>query len=238
MKKLLVSDYDNTLYKDDQSIKENIKRIEEFRRLGNLFVVATGRTYEDFLKKVILYDIKYDYLILSQGSVILNKDNEVVKYYILDSSIVRKIIEDVKDYSTVKSIDVSNLNNRGVEITNEEVITKISIVLSDLSEAQTIKEKLNSKYQGIRVYILTNKTHCIEIISKETSKREGIKFIAGIEKIDHENIFVIGDANNDLEMIKEFSGYGVTNSEEIIKPYVKKIYPNVYNLIDDILNRG
>ena len=40
MKKVLISDYDGTIYQDDITTKENIKAINRFRK-NNIFAVAT-----------------------------------------------------------------------------------------------------------------------------------------------------------------------------------------------------
>ena len=37
LKKLLVADYDNTLYTDEISLLKNINKIKEFRKLGKLY---------------------------------------------------------------------------------------------------------------------------------------------------------------------------------------------------------
>ena len=49
--KVLVSDYDKTFYVNEFDIKKNIKTVQEFRNLGNIFIIATGRSYLDFKKK-------------------------------------------------------------------------------------------------------------------------------------------------------------------------------------------
>ena len=64
MKKILVSDYDNTFYINEYDIKNNIQNVEKFRNKDNIFVIATGRSYYDFNKKLKEYPIKYDYLII------------------------------------------------------------------------------------------------------------------------------------------------------------------------------
>ena len=60
-KKILISDYDRTFYLNDNDMEKNKIAIKEFREKGNLFVIATGRSYFDFRNKAILYNIDYDY---------------------------------------------------------------------------------------------------------------------------------------------------------------------------------
>ena len=44
MKKFLISDYDGTFHTDDESMKKNIEKVKEFRKSGNIFAIATGRS--------------------------------------------------------------------------------------------------------------------------------------------------------------------------------------------------
>ena len=45
LKKVLVSDYDQTFYINDEDIEKNKLAVSEFRKEGNIFVIATGRSY-------------------------------------------------------------------------------------------------------------------------------------------------------------------------------------------------
>ena len=51
MKKILVSDYDQTFYIGDEDIEKNKIAVNRFRNKGNIFIIATGRSYEDFMGK-------------------------------------------------------------------------------------------------------------------------------------------------------------------------------------------
>lgn len=73
MSKIIFSDYDGTLDTSENDIAKNIEAIQKFRNNGNLFVVATGRSYLDLKRKLNLYPIPFDYLIVNHGGVILDK---------------------------------------------------------------------------------------------------------------------------------------------------------------------
>lgn len=53
MSKLLVSDYDKIFYLNDYDIKKNKSYVNKFINLGNMFVIAKGRSYQDFHEKLI-----------------------------------------------------------------------------------------------------------------------------------------------------------------------------------------
>src|SRR5699024_6898042 len=92
LKKLLVSDYDGTFYINDLDIKKTIGNINNFRKLNNLFVIATGRSYIDLKEKIDRYKIPYDYLILNHGALLLSKELTVIKSFFLDEEQVKSII--------------------------------------------------------------------------------------------------------------------------------------------------
>ena len=52
MKKILVSDYDQTFYLNDEDIEKNKTSVKKFRDKGNIFIFATGRSYMDFMKRM------------------------------------------------------------------------------------------------------------------------------------------------------------------------------------------
>ena len=54
--KILICDYDQTLYLNDEDMDKNKIAIKKFREKGNIFVIATGRSYFDFHNKVDLYN--------------------------------------------------------------------------------------------------------------------------------------------------------------------------------------
>ena len=59
--KLLVSDFDGTLFIDYPSLEKNIHAIQRFREEGNLFVINSGRNYTSLMKEIKQYqmDLKY-----------------------------------------------------------------------------------------------------------------------------------------------------------------------------------
>ena len=93
MKKLLVSDYDQTFYLDDFDIEKNKKAVTKFKSKKNIFVIATGRSYYDFYNKQKKYNFNFDYAILNHGTTIINKNGKVLT----NISINNDIIEDIKE---------------------------------------------------------------------------------------------------------------------------------------------
>ena len=90
-KKIIVSDYDGTFHVNEIDIVNNVKMVSEFRKEGNVFIIATGNNLETFKKVVQKYKIPYDYLILDQGSCIVDKEGNIIKTNYIDEK-TKKII--------------------------------------------------------------------------------------------------------------------------------------------------
>lgn len=88
MAKILVSDYDQIFYINDEDIEKNKKTVDKFRNFNNLFVFATGRSYFDFYTVVSIYKLKYDYAILNHGTTIIDKENNVLRNIFIPKKIL------------------------------------------------------------------------------------------------------------------------------------------------------
>lgn len=235
MKKILFSDFDSTLYVNKDIPKENIDAINSFRERGNLFVIATGRSFVDLERKLEVYPINFDYLIIGHGSVILNRNKEVIKAFTIDSTTTKMVIDSLDEFK-LNIIDyiLFDCYRSHVDI-NSNQITKIMIRVKDLDNARKISVYLNNKYNRIiKSYVIVNSI-LVEVTSANTDKSEAIKEVIRIENVDKSNVYTIGDASNDLEMIRDYNGFGMVNSEQEVKDAAKKLYNNVYDLINDII---
>ena len=229
----MVSDYDNTFYINEYDIKNNIQNVEKFRNKDNIFVIATGRSYYDFNKKLKEYPIKYDYLIINQVATILDLDENIIEKYIIDENIKDAIIQDLELYNQDTMFACSVLASRvSIESSN---ITKIHKRFETIEEAKKMNNIINNKYSSHIISYLIPSNNAIEIISAKTNKANAIDKIANIENVDKQNIFTIGDSYNDIEMIKNFNGFCVSNAEKEVKNISIKEYQSVSELINEIL---
>ena len=233
MKKMLVSDYDGTFYTDEDNVKLNVEEVEKFRRLNNLFVIATGRSYYDFGKKKKKYDIKYDYLVINHGATILNKEEETISNYVIDENVKLDLVKelDLQDQETMFAC--SGLESR-VSIKNKN-ITKINKKYRTLEEAKEINDYINKKYKDkVESYLLPT-SNAVEVISAKTNKAKAVQELSNLENIKQENVYTIGDSYNDVEMVEKFNGYAMENAKEEVKKVSKGECSSVSNLIKKII---
>lgn len=233
MKKVLVSDYDRTFYLNDEDIENNKKVLLDFKKNGNIFILATGRSFFDFKKVVTKYNIYYDFAIINHGATILNEKDEVLYESHIDNNIINKLIIDLKLKDTINNFFCSKLESR-VSM-NHNDITKINLEYRDEKIAKNINNVLNKKYyEYINTYMIGPSK--IEIVSKDSSKLKAIMFLEDANSFKKENIYTIGDGNSDIEMINYYNGYCMKNSVDDLKKYSIKEYNSVSDLISDILN--
>lgn len=231
-KKILVSDYDRTFYVNDEDIEKNKIAVNKFRKKGNLFVIATGRSYMDFKNKVDLYNFDYDYVIINHGATILDKENNVFANFYIKNEIIDNIKNDLQLEKSTKRFCCSKLESR-VNFDHKD-LTKINVKYSSKEEAVDINKKIKDKYSDfVNSYYIPENS--IEIISNVINKSKAIDILLKELDLPSEEVYTIGDGYSDIEMIKDFKGYAMIDSVEELKSIAKKEYKSVSELINEIM---
>lgn len=232
MKKIIVSDYDKTFYINDEDIEKNKKIINEFMEEGNLFVIATGRSFFDFKNKVEAYNLKYNYVILNHGATILDNNDNIIYNFSIDNKIIKDIERDLSLEKSVKNFCCSELESR-VDFKHND-LTKINVKYNEEIDAIKINELINTKYvQYVNSYYIGKNS--IEIISNKTNKSKAIKLLMDKLEINTNEIYTIGDGYSDIQMVKDFNGYCMKDSVKELKDIAIKEYDSVSNLIKEVL---
>lgn len=231
-KKILISDYDKTFYLNDENIEINKKAVNKFRKEGNIFVIATGRSYFDFLNKVHMYNFEYDYVIINHGATVLDKNDNVLANFFINNEIINNIKKDLQLDKSVKGFCCSKLES-SIEFKHND-LTKINVRYNSKEVAMDINKIINSKYSDyINSYHINENS--LEIISNETNKSKAINLLLDKLNISKENVYTIGDGYSDIEMIKDFNGYAMVNSVDELRQVAIKEYKSVSDLIDKII---
>lgn len=234
-KKVLVVDYDRTLFINNSDMLNNINSINKFRENGNIFIIATGRTYNSLKKEIDKYNIEYDYLILNHGSLVIKKDKSTLFHYKIDKNILFDITNYLSKYKP-KSVMYSYYTENTNDINNPD-ISKITIGFQkDIETFKKVMMDVVKKYNNkLNIYFTQN--YEIELISKETNKSRAIDLLMKKANFKKENIYTIGDSYTDIDMINDYNGSCMEKSIDILKnnKNIKK-YSSVSVLIKDILN--
>ena len=222
---LLASDFDRTFYINNNDFKKNLEATNKFME-KNIFVIVTGRSYEDFNN--IAPNVNYNYLVVNHGATIL-KDDNVISNQTIDESIIKEL-KNVIDFDNLQYFACQEKNSR-VDIDAKD-ITKINISFSDNLVAKRAVLYINDKFKGkLKAYILFHKNQ-IEIISSDVNKKNAIKLICELENIDYNSVYTVGDGYTDFEMVKYFNGYAMEISVDELKEVAIKSVKSVSEIIN------
>lgn len=204
--KLLVSDFDLTFF--DSNYENNIKRVNEFVKQGNIFVIATGRPYGLLEHDLHNKNVLYEYLICSDGAVIFDKNNQIIYKNFIDNNISNEIISILEKDPNIERVYIDK---------NSNSILGVYGLFKNKKEAEILLQKIIHKYE-VGGYI---SLHWLNVLNKDITKVNGIKYLKNVLNIKDGDIYVIGDGINDLTMINEYNGYmiGHENKEKTVKSF-------------------
>lgn len=205
--KLLVSDYDGTIYfKDDvEYTNTNLNAINELLKTNNKFCIATGRSFKSIKEQIDRFSIRYDYLITNNGNIVFDDKNNLISFKLLDKCLVRELVYALRKLSNINNIILYDMY--GNETNNFFEVVEIVIGFNkrfDINELNDLKDLLK---------FLTYRMHYHKCYFKDdTIKSDGIKFISDTYKIPKKNIYTIGDDVNDKDMINNYNGFIIPES--------------------------
>ena len=237
--RLFVTDYDDTLYTGDSSIKNNIKKIKELQKNDFIIMIATGRSYSSIKKQIIEKNIPYDYLSCADGSIIYDKDDKIVYADYMNSEIIEPF-EKFYENLNYEEIQFSYPDGYLNFLKETDHLLGINVCLDTRLYNRRIEKqfyKLQKKFPDYNYLAYSHPNYSYLCIKpKGINKSYSISVIQNKFQLNKEDIYVIGDSSNDIEMISDFNGVGMTKSCDEILKIVKDTYNEVSDYIDEIIN--
>ena len=234
--KMIVSDFDGTIYTDDFRISEaTLSAIKEYREAGGLFFVSTGRLYQAIKAKATLMGLVNEVITYQGGAIFDMTTDEVLLSFNMDMEIASNIFTYI--YSNFKNDTIpilfhedncivkeenkhitnfcnivgikpvyTNINlDEYVRVNNISPNKVLSMVVAETSDA--LAKGLIENFGDVVNINRSNKI-LVEIVNKKASKGNAVAWLAAKYGIKQEEIICIGDAENDISMIK-YAGLGV-----------------------------
>lgn len=226
--KILASDFDNTIYYLDDEIKnkKNVEAIKRFVSYGNTFCIITGRNYADLKVLLEKYSIPYTYLICADGAQIFNN----IDYPIDITHLTRNEIDSIKEI--LDSLNCDYYLDDGYNKTEYlDDCVKIVVNCTDEKEKEKIVKIVKEK---IDIHIYASRFH-VNIINKSVNKMNALKKLFNIENLNYDDLYVIGDNDNDYEMLKEFNGGVIKNHHKILDSLGKNEYETLSDYIEELM---
>ena len=200
--KILVSDFDNTFFTN--RIDNNVDLVNKFRDEGNLFIIATGRPIYLIKPEIEKHNIKYDYLICNDGAVIFDEEDNIVDKTNIDYQTAIQIYNMIIRSNNVEHVYIDAITDFGdLDASDYNGVLALPY---DRDEALKLTEYINKKYPSVQAYM---SHRWINVLSIEASKGIAIKFLENANSWDVNNIYVVGDNNNDASMLVYNNSFGI-----------------------------
>lgn len=227
--KLIVTDLDDTLLKNDKTISDYTKAvINKIRGTGVKFAFSTARG--ESVRSVInsglfdAYSLLNGALGFADGKCIFQNliENSIYQPFLfeLNKNNVKVGVEvDGCHYTNFKATEEwSNIGNN-IVTSFEEVIDgsagKIYTIAKSRDEVDLIQKLLPDD-----LYIKISRENLIMIMHKKATKAKAVEYLADYYGIDLDEVIAFGDDINDIDMLKT-AGIGVAMENSV--PEVKEI---------------
>ena len=236
MIKIVTIDLDGTLFDKDKNISwENKLAITKCHDLGVKIVLATGRPISGVMP--VLEELGLtttsDYAIIYNGAKIINIGTgetifastipgSVVKELYAESKRLNVFIHGYREDGTLVTPKMNQYTNVELvinhvkyeifdfnDIKDDERFIKCMLVNDDENVTRIMKE-VNQKYYTDYSMVRSSKIF-LEFLKKGTEKGSALKALSSYLNVKIEDTMAIGDAGNDIGMIKA-SGIGVAMS--------------------------
>lgn len=239
--KLFATDLDGTLLNSAGDIPAGHKKaFQEMAAAGIIPTIATGRMYNASVH--IAKELELDVPIITYNGALIKSTSGKVYYegfipeelvkelytyitekgfyfqvYFEDKLYFRNYTKESEGYEQAIRIKGTVIGDKIYDLT--KYIPKVLIVTSGAAESDRVAAMINADFDN-RVHAARSKPEYVEIMAPNISKASGLHKLADILNIPIENVMAIGDANNDIPMLKE-AGYSVVmgSAPDDVKAY-------------------
>lgn len=235
--KILVSDYDET-FAYGQQLDENIRVVKAWQAAGNLFIIATGRTYDDFF---CLFEheemIPCDYVVLNHGATILDRFKQVVYTCSVDDNVISNLQKQMPALFTYPNNFYSSIKESRVSL-DHPCITKLHIACNSLTLAKQYRTILKEGWQHDLMAIVVSRSGSLELVAPGVNKASAIEVLLERLSLSREDVYTVGDDYNDLDMLTLFHGASMVNATSEVYQCIHFHVPSVAYYIDILLQES
>ncbi len=217
--KLIASDYDGTLHYKNDLDPRDLAAIERWRKNGNYFALISGRQ-NTFLEYLISEKLPLDFIVLTNGAQGFLPSGRLAFESTADGALVPQLIDIVRS----QNIDFfeSDLKNG--------VFHQFTARTEDEPGAQVFTDAVNKQF--FRVLTAFRNGRCIDIVPRGVDKGKGVARVADFFGVEKENVYTVGDNNNDLPMLTAFHGFAVECALDEVKAAVESRCRDIADMIE------
>lgn len=228
--KILVSDYDDTMFFSEYSneqYSEQLMAIKKWRDDGHLFIINTGRYFGSIKRAIDNYNIPFDYLLAGNGSTIYDNNFNVLHSEEMNNDSIDQVVKILNTYNPNQPILFTNHEQASNE--RPEVVTALFQKVLNEGLASDLNSELNN-INDVFCYLSVN---YINVNHQRVNKSFGLDKLLELKNLKDKKLYVVGDSYNDLPMIRDYQGYQIGN-KQILKEVAKGSYPSIKDFIIDI----
>lgn len=252
MIKLVATDIDGTILKDNGEYSEGVKNcIANMQKKGIKVVIVTGRMYAGAKQVAEKLNLK-DAIVSYQGGLIKEncltnktlyetcipkedaklvldwaKQNNIhINLYINDILYVENDNETIQKYAKRQNLEYKVCNFNDLELDNINKI--LAINYNDADIVTSWVKECQQKFPHL--YIIKSTPYFCEFSTKKATKACAVQFLKGYYNINNNEVLAIGDQDNDIELLKA-GGISIAmgNGTEELKKYADFITDTVEN---------
>lgn len=224
MVKLFVTDLDGTLLPDGCDVPAaNIEAAKKAVEAGVIVTIATGRMYRAALPVAKALDVDVP-IITYNGAMIKTTGGKLLYSNYIAPETVLKVLdfcqergwyaqlyshdtlyfpvhnEKAQTYERLQKVTGNTVGWDGMR-EHTDAVSKLLLVSDSLEETE---ERIAAvkKYFGNELAPFVSNAHYAEVVNIGVNKAAGVKNLAKVLGIDIADTMAIGDANNDLPMLK------------------------------------
>lgn len=248
--RVAIADYDGTLKIGSRVGDETIREIERWRNAGNAFGIATGRARDMIVYETDKWGIAFDFLICDNGADIYDAELNLLRCVSIPDELVRAVLEHPAAHRSMHFELCSNgcvylhildekswfpqLGPSYTEISYDEALAlknlqQISFSFDTPEESYDVAKILCERF-GKELAPQQNGRD-LDIERRGVNKASGIAAALEILNLPERGLLVIGDAANDLPMIKAYGGYTLCHANDEIRRAAKRAFRDVGEML-------
>lgn len=237
-------------YETEKYFKESdLDAIKEFQQRGNLIVINSGRALPWIVAPLEGYLLP-DYMIAGTGSIIADSHQQILHEEPVSFTAIKKIIneyesdipltvhtkDNVFSCNQKKQYNLPTTPISSIDLLKTEKLYGMSFHFKDNKSAKAFADWLEkSDHQEVRAFVNIKD---VDMAWRDCSKGNAMNILCQKLGFMHEQIYAIGDAENDIDMLRATKhGYTFHHSPATVKQYAEGCVKSVSELIDKILKR-
>jgi len=222
---MIASDLDGTMLDSSGKIpEENLRAVAEAIRAGVVVTISTGRMYKSAAYFASLLGLGDTPIICYNGAMLRNSTGDTPLHLRLDIDVAREMLAIFRERGTyvqsyiddelyVKDGDDLNFLNYqrhfGImgKVIGDGIFepqtppTKFLVKTNSFGASRAMMKEFSDMFAG-RAYVTSSNVDFVEMMNPGADKGKCLRMLAGILGIPMENVMVLGDGDNDIEMME------------------------------------